>query len=313
MLDSALVDLLFCPDCKGGLYIKDDKIVCNDCDHMYITDGNEINFTKTKKQTESPENSKKRNIKTIYNYIKNNLNPILSPLSPLTVITKHRVNNYYKDILLNKDRARKFFHHYLNKAKLKPGDVVFEFGCGKGRIAAVLSLLEFKVIGCDIYNDNYRKKIENSLFYVKNSETLGIYLKANSCKMVVDFMTLNYISADKVPEYFNALLNVLDKDGYLLLLSANPESYGSHIFHKYQPNVYNKNFITDILIKQRFNIIETKFEGFYSPFFPILINWFRKNLQFQFELFDYNSKLATLISPIKRGHFWILAQKETKI
>ncbi len=36
---SELLEILVCPKCKGDLYIKDDKLICEKCKLGYKTDG----------------------------------------------------------------------------------------------------------------------------------------------------------------------------------------------------------------------------------------------------------------------------------
>ncbi|PIU41076.1 MAG: hypothetical protein COS99_06990 [Candidatus Omnitrophica bacterium CG07_land_8_20_14_0_80_42_15] len=307
MLNTSLIEVLECPSCKGNLTINDAAISCCRCGESFLLSKNVVDF-RNKNISNSNKIGHRFNAKEINKYGRFLLNPVSSPFSPLTLITKYRITKYYKDILGSETRASKFFNYYLEKADLQKNDIVLDYGCGKGRISAMMSLLGFRVIGCDIFEDAFRYQIKNSLFYLQNPQ-VSFYIKNESINLAIDYLVINNIPELELENYLAAIQSKLKEKGYFLLVSANPKSYGAHIFYKYTSTVFSPELILSHLRKLKFKINIFRYDTFYAPFFPLLINWFRLVLRKEFEMFDYNSRLASLINPEKRGVFVILAQK----
>ena len=307
MLNTSLIEVLECPCCKGSLSIKNDVISCCLCGECFLLSNNVIDFRvkNTSILNKTCSFFKAKKINECSRFL---LNPVSSPFSPLAMITKYRIAKYYKDILVSKARALKFFNYYLGKTDLKENDVVFDYGCGKGRISAMMSLLGFRIIGCDIYDDVFRHQIKNSLFYLQRPQA-SFHIKNESIDLLIDYLVINYIPQAELESYLAAIRSKLKEKGYFLLVSANPKSCGAHIFYKYCSTVFSSELILSYLQKLEFKINVFHYDAFYAPLFPLLFNWFRLNLKKEFEMFDYDSKLVSLMKPEKRGVFVILAQK----
>ena len=239
-------------------------------------------------------------------YLKTLLNPLATPLLPFRYWSRWRLEGYYRRTVGNRKLADKWAAHYLGKIALKSGAMVLDFGCGRGRNIALLNQLGFRVVGQDVVpNPWWRQKLTASGFQTLR-DTAVLPWKSGGFDMVVEMMVIQNFSATLLRRHIEEVMRILKPGGYWLLLEANDHSYGVKEFQRQIANLHGLGDVHDLVAANGFEVIDSSFEGFYAPYFPLFINFIRKQCSpHLFDLSDFDSLLASRTLPEKRG-MWLL-------
>jgi hypothetical protein len=102
---------------------------------------------------------------------------------------------------------------------------------------------------------------------------------------------------------------ILKPGGYWLLLEANSGSLAAKHLRSRIGRLHELDRVRRLAVNSGFTEISQSFEGFYAPYFPVLINFIRKLCSFrQFDISDYDSWVVKAMLPEKRG-LWLLRLK----
>jgi hypothetical protein len=71
------------------------------------------------------------------------------------------------------------------------------------------------------------------------------------------------------------------------------------------------DLMRSIAMQNGFTEIDVSYEGFFAPYFPLIINFFRKQWNpWRMDVSDYDSRMARKISPEKRTLWQLRLRRE---
>lgn len=295
-----------CPSCSSPKLIWPDSSrgrgECRECRISFQLIDNVLNW-EDGSQGQSVASSEKLSL--IIRRIRSLINPISSHLLPFRYLTKNRLENYYLRTLHDTRLARKWAQHYLDGLDLPVGATVLDFGCGRGRNIGILNQLGYDSVGQDIFRQQWWGELLSSGFQVvKKSRFLP--WRTKSFDLVVQVQVVNYLNETQLRNHFEYVRHILKSGGIWLLIEPNENGFGARHIRKHYGRMHSLNSLKMLAELNGFKEVDLKFEGFYAPFFPMTINFLRKQCNPRpFDLSDNQSFIASHVEPEKRG-FWIL-------
>ena len=301
-------DAIRCPWCgqdpfKNLSFTKDLK--CQSCGEKVDTQSNVVTWAKSEVCGDGVGTIQKPRISVsrAFDLLSRALNPIANPLLPFRHILNLRTRQYYKRTIFDKQLAEEWASHYLSGLNLQMNATVLDHGCGKGRNVGLLTQLGFNVSAQDIKPDFWWNHFPFCKFQTLPSSASRLPWVDASFDLVLDFGVLGLFPHEKIDELYREVRRVLKPKGYWLILEANDESYGQHGF---QQLTLPLHIARSVCRKTGFSEIDFSYEGFYSPVFPQLVNFFRKACApWRMNIADFDSWLAKRI-PVKKRGLWLL-------
>jgi SAM-dependent methyltransferase len=219
-----------------------------------------------------------------------------------------KIEEMYQNYLYNTHWARDFKKRYFPSDLSLSDKLIFDFGCGRGRHAALVSQLGSTVLGVDILPQEFWRKIPYASFLVGSDRELPC-IKNDSFDLVITMQVLMYLEDDHGA--IREIHRILKKGGYVLLQVANKKNLYTLVRKKpiisdsRLKRYYTIDEIEDLVRSAGFLIERIWTEKFYAPFSPIPINYFLEIISPPWAL-----NLASLLTPPAwRGLINILARK----
>ncbi len=290
-----------CPSCGSGALKHDDKtssLNCPKCASQAKCSENVIDWSEEMNEGD-------RNVEIFtFSKLKRLLNPISSPLLPFRYISNFRIESFYKRTLSEEELAKNWMNHFFDGLDIPQKPVVLDCGCGRGRNVGLMTQLGWKVAGQDIYKHPWWQRFEGSGFQVLNLKNKNLPWVSESFDLGISVGLIHYMGREELSVFFQEMQRVIRPGGSFMLLEANSESYGKSAFQL--PNCYTLEETKSIAVASGFDVLDSSYEGFYAPIFPLLINFIRRNFLWKsFDLSDYDSWVSKRIPMNRRGH-WLL-------
>ena len=301
-----------CPECGHKLLsLHSGSGQCEDCGLKCEVAGNIISFERTGSHRRPLMTKSKLSLNVLGRAARYYFDPLASPWSPVTWITRRRLDAYYIRCLSDRALAESFAGHYLKNCKLPKRARVLDHGCGQGRVVAMLSQLGYVVVGQEVTKHSWWQNLPHSRFVVCPNDSNNFPYAEEMFHLTIDFEVIGHIEVHSLPDLIGEVHRVLIPDGYWVLLEANSKGWAAHLPRKHYGRLHDLEFVVSLAEQQGFECVTMDYEGFYSPLFPRLINVFRKNLNpfSPLVIEDYDSAIAKLIQPEKRG-LWHLVLKK---
>lgn len=301
--------LVVCPSCGSRELSWPDHTMwegkCVKCGRDFKLDNDILRWNDTNQVT------KMALLPVLARRLRNFLNPISSPLLPFRYLTQIRLERYYQRTLLDSDLARKWAGHYLDGLDLPEEVIVLDFGCGRGRNVGILNQLGYWVAGQDVKFHSWWHRLTGCGFQVTQGSS-NLPWRDAVFDLVVEVEVIHYIHETQLLKHVQEIKRILKPGGYWLLLEANSKSFGARQVRSKIGRLHELDKVKELTASSGFIEISQSFEGFYAPYFPILINFIRKLcVPRQFDISDYDSWLATKIMPERRA-LWLLRLKKIK-
>ena len=278
---------------------------CNSCGSQFEIRGNELRWRQSDCRVESIDTLPQRrmSISRALDLLSRALNPLSSPLSPFRYLSNFRIRQYYKRTVLDGKLAEQWANHYFSGLELPINAAVLDHGCGKGRHVGLLTQLGFDVCAQDIAPSNWWRHFPVCKFQIVPASAPRLPWPDASFDLVLNVGVLGLLPRESITEFTKEVRRVLKPNGYWLILEANDKSYGRHGF---QQTTLPLDAARLVSRETGFNEIDVSYEGFYSPVFPLWVNFFRKVcVPWRINLADFDSSVARLIPSEKRG-LWLL-------
>jgi SAM-dependent methyltransferase len=316
-----LLSLTACPICgsAGQELIRQSVAgVCNSCNEPWRIEENVLIWSEEERQANQSRKPlffrkiivKARDPHWVIENIKWRaayyLHPFKSPFSPLTRLTNRRVEQYYYRTLNDRDLAKEWANHYLNGLLMRPGACILDHGCGRGRHLGLASQLEYKIYGQDVVRHEWWQNLPNCGFQVVPPEAKSLPWRDQVFDMVLNIEVISFMSPESLESHAQEVLRVLRPGGYWIILEANSGSYGAHIPRKHYGRLHTLKETIQTATEAGFEELDASYEGFYAPFFPIFVDFFRKVCApWPLDLADHRSWMASLIKQQRRA-LWLL-------
>ncbi len=196
-------------------------------------------------------------------------------LNPINVMSYLKQEWLYNRYLCDRGTALKFRQTYI---PLVDGFRVLDFGCGRGRHAAMLTQLGFEATGVDQTRFKWWDKTNNKVrtsFSVGGTEHMTI-LGAGYFDLCLCFLVLYLVDNDQgLLEQFH---RVLRPGGYLVLQVPNADNLwtlrtGKYL-NDYEPikQYYTVKSLTEKVEKAGFRVERVWYEKYYNPRHVKLVN-----------------------------------------
>jgi SAM-dependent methyltransferase len=240
----------------------------------------------------------------------NSLNPLSNPLLPFRYLTRIRLEQYYKRTVEDLQLARKWADHYLCGLDLPVGATVLDFGCGRGRNVGLLSQLGYQVVGQDMGFHPWWRRLKNAGFQAVTDFSHEPWKNA-TFDLVVEVQVIHYLSESQLVKHVHDIKRLLKPGGYWLLLEGNSEGFGAKQMQSQIGRIHELNKVRGLTTECGFVEVSHSYEGFYARYFPMLVNFIRKQCAPRpFDVSDYDSWLAAKTRPQRRG-LWLLRLKRS--
>ena len=271
---------------------------CASCGHQFQTDGAIRSWNGSASEPQRRD---------LLGLIRRQLNPVGSPLSPLRYFGDWRVEQYYRRTLSDRSLADAWSAHYLAGLNLEPGGAVLDHGCGRGRNAALLAQLGFDVSAQDLRPHTWWHTIRGCRFQQVPSTAPRLPWSDSSFALVLDVTVIHHLDDSQLRALAAEVHRVLAPGGYWLLLEANSESCGAAAPRRYYGGrLHTFEDVERLTSAAGFHRIDYSYEGFYSPLFPGIVNFIRKQAwPAPMTIEDFDSRLASMI-PARRRALWLL-------
>lgn len=295
------MDLIRCPWCRDIPFRADlsMSINCESCKSSFEFKNNEVEWVSEghkKKRYDAPRGK--------IDFFKRVLNPLSNPLLPLSYWSKFRTEQYYQRTLNDKSLAKKWVEHYLSGLNLPKNALILDHGCGRGRNVGLLNQLGYQFAGQDMTSSSWWGNLMDSGFQIVPPDCEGLPWKNSAFDLINDSLVVSYIPVKIFEVLIKEIRRVLKPGGYWVILAANNKSYGQKNFQI--KNLLPLDSMRSLAKNNGFKEIDVSYEGFYAPYFPLFINFIRKQCgPWNFDLSDYESWLAEQTPPEKRG-LWLM-------
>lgn len=299
--------ILLCPDCGGNLNLSPVSIACSRCGLIARLDGNVVRFDTSDPEIAGPRQD--NHPPGLIALAASALHPLRGRLSPLRWYTDRRVEAYYARCVTEKRLADEFRDHYVPNALWAVSGRALDFGCGRGRIVALLGQLDFEVVGMDITSHASWRTFP-AAFVVSRGRRLPF--RDGTFDLVTHFGVLMYLRDPQC--HLGEIHRVLRPGGYLSMQVTNRYCLRKVVAGRFGDaeffQVYSQEELMWVLQRAGFEVERTSSEMFYAPLCPVFINFVRRVLlPRRFDLFDRDSLLVRLTPPRYRGVVNAVAKK----
>lgn len=225
-----------------------------------------------------------------------------SCVNPLNMLGFVKQEWLYRSYLKDRRLASEFKRNYLPD-NMNSGSVL-EYGCGRGRLVAMLSQLGFGVVGIDIEEHYWWDKVPRADFrLVKDFE-----FQDESFDLCLSILVLTYVDDDM--EMLGQIYRVLKRGGFVVLKVTNKDNLYTRRTGRYLNKIepikryYTIDGIKEAVEDSGFEVDRIWTEDFYSPYFMSLGNSLLGLLPCQ-----VNKWLADRTNPNHRGVINVRARK----
>lgn len=275
---------------------------CPECGSEVRSDGNILHW----REHHSPIR------RSVIKALGNQLNPLSNYLLPFRHITDWRVDRYYERTLADSSLAQRWATHYLDGLGLPEQASVLDHGCGRGRHSGLLTQLGHRVFAQDISASNWWKRLPSTAFQSVPADAPRLPWMTQQFDLVGNFGVLHYLPEDELDEFATEVRRVLKPGGSWICLEANAEGLGAGVPRKLIGRLHTVDRIKESAATAGFDLVDVSYEGFYSPVFPRLVNFFRKvAAPGTYDVSDYGSWIESKIAPESRA-LWLLRFRKTR-
>lgn len=196
-------------------------------------------------------------------------------VGPLAWYERRWRERYYERYLKDKHLADDFRRRYLPTQFQNREGLVLDLGCGRGRVAAMLSQCGFQVVGLDRERHDFWASIPNCTFVLGDVQALPF--RDSLFDLCTHISVLQYVPDDET--HVGEIARVLKAAGELAIHVPNEDNLKTLLTgRQVDPTpsfrrAYTKRALTQLLESTGFKVDKVEMEGFYSPLFTTAINY----------------------------------------
>ena len=295
---------LRCPACGEDLDVSDTNGACATCGEPCPRHENVIQWGDVE---DAPAPSRHRKgLAKYWATARYRLDPLASPYSPLTWLSRWRVEAYYRRALHDPALARRWAARYLDGIALPASAAVLDHGCGRGRFAAFLSSLGHRVVGQDVLAHPWWRELPTAGFAVVPPERTRLPWRLQSFDLVLDWGVIGHFPEEALSEHAAEVFAALKPGGSWVVYEANATGMGVHLNRRHYGRLHSVERVQLLATGAGFQVSRTFFEGVQSPVFPRAYSYAATHLSPRgFELGTGGSLLDRVVPPARRA-LWMM-------
>jgi SAM-dependent methyltransferase len=234
------------------------------------------------------------------------LDPLENPYSPLVMLTRRKVEAYYRRILGEHRLAAKWRHHFLDGLALPDRPVLLDHGCGRGRVMALASNCGFQAYGQDVTDHPWWSELRQATFQVVPADAQYLPWADEAFDLVTDFSVIGHVADAALEHLSREIFRVLRPGGYWLLWEVNPRGWGARASRRFCGGVHATARLRAAVTAAGFVEHSGWTEGWRSPLWPRGVEFVRGILcAREFDYFEYHDGIASYLPPVRRA-MWVL-------
>jgi SAM-dependent methyltransferase len=225
----------------------------------------------------------------------------------VAALNARRIESYYRGALNDPSVAEKWTGHYLRGLGMAAGTRVLDYGCGRGRVSAMLRRSGCRVVGVDIQPHRWWSEIPGATFVVTSSLARYTPFWDESFDLALNIDSTHYYGADRLLHHAAEISRVLRPGGHWVIVQANPDGYGAPLACVAPPGrLHTLEAARGSCEAAGLVEIDHWFEGLAAPIAPLMYMRLRHALRpWPLYMNDHGSWAGRLVSP-RRRHRWVL-------
>ncbi len=225
---------------------------------------------------------------------------------PFRYFSDRRLEAYYGRTLTDRVLADRWSDHYLGGLPIAPGALVLDHGCGRGRHTALLSQLGFDVCAQDVSCHPWWSRLPGVRLQSVPPAAERLPWGDRVFSLMLDVEVLHHANETQLERLTQEAFRVLAPGACWVILEANDRGYGAFLPERHYGRLHSIARVRDLAARAGFVEVDVRFEGFYAPVVPRLINFARKQAwPSPFDVSDFGSWLE-LKTPDERRALWCL-------
>ena len=233
------------------------------------------------------------------------MNPLSSRLLQFRYFSDRRLETYYRRTLNDRALADRWSAHYLGGLPIAPGALVLDHGCGRGRHTALLSQLGFDVCAQDVARHAWWGSLQARFQTVPPNAT-KLPWADRVFSLMLDVEVLHYANEAQLEQFAREAFRVLAPGAFWVTLEANDRGYGAFLPKRFMGRLHSLARVRDLATRAGFAEVDVRYEGFYAPFLPRLVDFARKQgWPGPLDVSDFGSWLESK-TPDERRALWCL-------
>jgi SAM-dependent methyltransferase len=229
----------------------------------------------------------------------------------IAAINARRIDAHYEATLSDPAVAAEWIRHYLDGLGAGAGTRVLDYGCGRGRVSAMLRQRGCSVVGADIHAHSWWKHVKGAAFVLTSTTPREAPFLDAAFDLVLNIDSTHYYDAAGLRQHAAQMYRVLRRGGHWIIVQANPEGYGASLTQVASAGRLHR------LAQAResgeaagFAEIDHWFEGLAAPIAPLFYMRLRHVLRpWPLYMNDHGSWAERLLPP-RRRHRWVLRMQK---
>ena len=221
-------------------------------------------------------------------------------------MNRYRIEKHFRSTLTDAALARNWANAYLSGLKLKADARILDFGCGRGRVVALLRQQGFRIAALDIQPQGWWQNLPSVEFVVAPPDSDVVPFGDAQFDVVLNIDSTHYYSAEQLRNHANEVHRMLRPGGYWIVLQVNPEAFGASLIRLRPPGrMHSLEEMRLICAEGGFKERDYWYEGLTSPCFPLLYARLRHLVApYPLYMYDHGSWIERLV-PAHRRHRWV--------
>ncbi len=232
---------------------------------------------------------------------------------PVLAMNHRRIEKHFRSTLTNASLARQWVNTYLGGLNLKAGTRILDFGCGRGRVAALLRQQGFRIAALDIQAYTWWQNLPGVEFSVAPPDSRVAPFGDAEFDVVLNIDSTHYYSVEQLQNHAAEVHRLLRPGGHWIVLQVNPEAYGASLIGLRPPGrMHSLDDVRLICTETGFKETDYWYEGLTSPCFPLFYARLRHLVvPYPLYMYDHNSWIERLV-PARRRHRWVTRMQKAR-
>ncbi len=240
--------------------------------------------------------------------MKSLFDPLANPYSPIVVMMRHVVENYYERTVSDAELACKFKDYFLSGIDLAATLKVLDHGCGRGRLIGLLAQLGMSVAAQDVAAHRWWSRFPNTEFQIISQDCDILPWPSECFDIVFDFEVVQYFAPGRLARLVDEVGRILRPGGYWIVWGPNPCGRGFQALRRLGqiPFCYKPEDIVNMAAGVNLEYVDCRYDNVSSMYFPRLtaaVHVIRSGNSFDY--FSYGQDRQRAIRPEEKRMYVI--------